>query len=107
MARQHNLTIDMGTDVEFQISVYDDYGEIFDLTGHTARSKFRQHYQSANSVEFTATITDNKIVLSLDHVQTANLTPGRYYYDVEIQSSGNVVSRVLEGIVVVNPEMTY
>ena len=37
---------------------------------------------------------------------TANLTPGRYMYDVIITSPDSVTTRVVEGIVVVAPGVT-
>jgi hypothetical protein len=37
---------------------------------------------------------------------TANLSAGRYVYDLKITSPANVVSRVVEGIVTVLPSVT-
>jgi hypothetical protein len=34
------------------------------------------------------------------------MPPGRYLYDVEITSSSGTKTRVVEGIVTVNPEIT-
>jgi len=46
------------------------------------------------------------VALGLTATQTANLVPGRYVYDVEVVSGANVVSRIIEGIVTVTPEVT-
>ena len=37
---------------------------------------------------------------------TANVVAGRYVYDVELVDGGGVVTRLLEGIVTVTPQVT-
>jgi len=37
---------------------------------------------------------------------TANVVAGRYVYDVELVDSGNVATRLIEGIVTVTPQVT-
>jgi hypothetical protein len=37
---------------------------------------------------------------------TANLTPGRYVYDVLLTSSTGVKTRVIEGIITIMPSVT-
>jgi hypothetical protein len=58
-------------------------------------------------VTFTVTIDalNGEVTLSLTATQTAALTAGRYVYDVEL-TIGSTVSRVIEGIVTVTPEVT-
>ena len=46
------------------------------------------------------------ITLSLTATETAALTAGRYVYDLEMVSSGGQVTRLLEGICTVTPEVT-
>jgi len=42
----------------------------------------------------------------MNNATTAALSPGRYVYDVELKSSSNSISRILEGLVTVTPEVT-
>jgi hypothetical protein len=69
----------------------------------------RKHYASTSSTSFTTAIvspaTLGKVTLSLTAVQSALLVPGRYVYDLEIEIN-NTVTRVLEGIVTVTPNVT-
>jgi hypothetical protein len=44
--------------------------------------------------------------MSLPYANTANISAGRYVYDVVIKDSSNNVTRVLEGIVNVLPQVT-
>jgi hypothetical protein len=45
------------------------------------------------------------ITLGLTANQTSNLVAGRYVYDVELTEGGEV-SRIVEGIVTVTPQVT-
>jgi hypothetical protein len=58
-------------------------------------------------VAFTTAVNTSVgvITLSLTNAQTANLVAGRYVYDVEI-SDGTTISRVVEGIITVTPNVT-
>ena len=108
MATKANILIDQGTTFSTVINLTDDNGEPVDLTGYTGDSEMRKHYTSSNSQSFSVSLggTLGTVTLSLTSGQTANLTPGRYVYDVEVTSGANVVSRIVEGIVTVTPEVT-
>lgn len=107
MATKANIVVDQGTTFTTTISVVDDDGLPIDLTSYTSRSQMRKHYTSSNSVSFTTAVNNlGEITLSLTSSQTANLVPGRYVYDVEVISSANAVTRLIEGIVTVTPEVT-
>ncbi len=109
MAKTYNLYLDQGTTFSANITARDDSRNIRDLTGYTAQSSMRRSYFSANSVSFSASIpnpSSGNVVISLNDSQTANLKYGRYVYDIIIINTSNVVERLIEGIVVVNPEAT-
>jgi hypothetical protein len=108
MATKANIIIDQGTTFTTVINLTDDNGDAIDLTGYTGDSEMRKHYTSSNSQSFSISLggTSGSVTLSLTATQTANLTPGRYVYDVEVTSGSNVVSRIVEGIVTVTPEVT-
>ena len=108
MATKANIIIDQGTTFSTVINLTDDNGDPIDLTGYTGDSEMRKHYTSSNSQSFSIALGGNTgtVTLSLTAGQTANLTAGRYVYDVEVTSGANVVSRIVEGIVTVTPEVT-
>lgn len=107
MASKANLVIDQGTTFTTTITVTDDEGTALDLNGYTGAAQIRKHYTSSNSVNFTVSITaaTGEVTLSLTANATANIVAGRYVYDCELTNSGTV-SRVLEGIVTVTPQVT-
>lgn len=107
MATKANLLIDQGTTYEVTLDLTDENGDVLALTGYTANSQLRKWYTSTNSTSFSTSINAEAgtITLSLTANQTANLTAGRYVYDVEVTSSG-VISRIIEGIITVTPNVT-
>jgi len=108
MATKANLVVDQGATFSTDLTLEDENGNPISLTGYTANSQMRKWYTSSNvaAVFTTAINLANAIItLSLTSDQTGNLDYGRYVYDVEI-SNGTTVSRVVEGIVTVTPQVT-
>ena len=108
MATRVNILIDQGTDFTTSVSLTDNNGAQLDLTGITAASQKRKTHSSSNSTSFTTALANNTgtLTLSLNNSVTSSLSAGRYVYDVELTDSSSVVSRILEGIVTVTPEVT-
>ena len=108
MATKANLVIDQGSNFETELNLSDENGDAIALIGYTANSQIRKWYTSTSpAAVFTASINSyaGVITLSLTSEQTSNLVSGRYVYDVEI-NNGTTVSRIVEGIVTVTPQVT-
>lgn len=108
MARKNNLVIDQGSTFSTDLTALtDENGDVLSLSGYTANSQIRKWYTSTNAVAFSTSINVSSgiISLSLTSNQTSNLVAGRYVYDVEIDN-GSVITRVVEGIVTVTPNVT-
>jgi hypothetical protein len=107
MATKANISIDQGTDFRTTIDLTDEAGNDLDLTVYTPSAQLRRWYSSTTAVDFGAQINNGEIVLTMNSVTTANLTQSRYVYDVILtNNSSNTVTRVVEGIVTVNPRVT-
>jgi hypothetical protein len=110
MATISNLYIDAGSTYSNIITLASSNGAPLNLTGYTVASQIRKSYQSSTFYTFTASIytapTNGKIRLQLTDEQTEQIPPGRWLYDVEITSPSGATSRVVEGIVTVNPQIT-
>lgn len=110
MAAKANIVIDQGADFSTTITITDNNDEVVDLANFTARGQIRKHYTSTTATDFTITFgsprSDGQITLSLSNQQTSNLEAGRYVYDAELVSAANVVSRLVEGIATVTPQVT-
>jgi len=110
MAAISNLVIDQGTTYSLTISVADATGAAVNLTGYTLRAQLRKSYGATSYTSFTtsagAVPADGELTISLTDAQTSALKSGRYVYDIEIVDTSSVVTRVLEGIVTITPEVT-
>lgn len=108
MATKANLVIDQGSTFSTDLTLSDENGDPLYLNGYNANSQVRKWYSSVNAAAtFTTFINVESavITLTLTANQTSNLVAGRYVYDVEI-NSGAEVSRIVEGIVTVTPQVT-
>ena len=108
MAQIQNLFIDQGTTFSLSLTVNDQNGDLKDLTEYTVAAQMRKSYYTNTAINFTAEVSlplDGEVTISLTAVQTSAIKAGRYVYDIEITGDGETL-RVLEGIVVINPEVT-
>lgn len=111
MAAFVELYIDQGTTFNNVINLTDDITNTpINVAGYIVRGQLRRSYYSSNpSANLTCTITDaanGEITLSMTDTQTSQIKAGRYLFDLETKDTNNVISRVLEGIITVTPEIT-
>lgn len=108
MAVTAYLDIDQGSDFVTEMTLENDNGTPMNLGAFTIRSQFRKSYNSLIGYTFNSTITDaanGKFTLSLSGLDSSNIKPGRYLYDVEIYNM-TTKTRVVEGLITINPEIT-
>lgn len=108
MATISNLYIDQGSDYSSVITLTNQDGTVMNLTGFTVQAQFRKSYQSSSYTPFTMSVfnaVQGKIKLELPATVSSAISAGRYLYDIEITGNGQK-RRVLEGIVVISPEIT-
>lgn len=107
MATKVNLVIDQGTTFSTSVTFNSEDGTPVNFTNYSGAAQIRKHYTSSNSVSFSVSLTNTGVVtLALTANQTSNLVAGRYVYDLEVTDSANVISRLIEGIVTVTPNVT-
>jgi hypothetical protein len=109
MAAYSELFLEQYADFSTYINIDDTQGDAINLAGYSASSQIRKSYYSSTAYDFTVQITDaaaGEISLSMSSANTANMSPGRYVYDLNIKDPNSVVTRVVEGIVVVSPGVT-
>jgi hypothetical protein len=110
MAAYVELYMDQGTTFNNTINITDDVtNAVVNVSGYTITSQMRRSYYSANATaNIICTITDasnGEITMSMTSANTSNIRPGRYLFDVKTINTSNVVSRILEGIVTVTPQV--
>lgn len=109
MATVTNLYIDQGSFFRTHITVANPNGFTLDLTGFTVASQLRKSYQSSTGFNFTTSIsnpTQGRVRIELSSEQSRVIPAGKYLYDLEILSPTGERTRVVEGIVLINPEIT-
>jgi hypothetical protein len=110
LAAYVEITIEQGANLSTTVTVSDIEGSAVNLTNYSASSQLRKSYYSSSANTMLATITGNangQITLSMTAANSANLSPGRYVYDLIIKNSvDNSVTRVIEGTAVVLPSVT-
>lgn len=84
------------------------------LDGYLARMQIREKYNSANAQ--ISLNTENggisidgelgEITINIDADVTESISAKEYVYDLELISSGNIVTRIIEGKFIVTPEVT-
>ena len=107
MAQKVNIVLDQGTTFNTDFVFTDEQDNPIDFTSYQGSSQMRKSYSSSTAYTFTVGLSSTGVVsLSMNAATTSSITAGRYLYDVEVRDSSNVVSRLVEGIVTVTPEVT-
>lgn len=113
MADIYNMNIDAGEDYNVTFIYKDDAGDIIDLTNFTARMQLRRTID-ASTVEKEMTTASGHIVitpaegqvkLDIPNAETTALS-GQYFYDLELVSDSDIVTRMIQGKVIISGEVT-
>lgn len=110
MTEYVELYIDQGTDFVTSISISDDdTNSPVPLNDLQVSGQLRKSLLSQNTSEvFVCSVTDvmnGEITISMASANTANLKPGRYFFDISTNTN-NIRARLIEGIVTVTPAIT-
>lgn len=109
MATSRNLYVDQGADYSLPFTVSDATGTPLNLLGYEVVSVMKRSYESTVfhqlAVEVPYPLT-GEIVLTVPAQVSLAVKAGRYVYDVIIIDENNRTTRVLEGIITINPSVT-
>lgn len=107
MADKLNLLIDQGSTYSINLEVKDANNNLVNLTGYSGAGQIRKQYTSNSAVAFTVNVYSNgTVTASLTANQTGSLVSDRYVYDIELTNAVSEVTRIVEGIVTVTPQVT-
>lgn len=121
-AGKFDLYIEQGTDFLFSAQIKDQVGNPIDLTGSSFAGKIRKYAASPTVVAaFTIAIgadpSNSWIDISLTKTQTSAIPAPttsdnpvgttEYFYDIEWTDGTAQTKRLLQGSVLVGPEVTY
>lgn len=104
-----DLIITRGDTETIVVTIQDESGSVIDIMGRTYRAQIRTSQDSTTvKASFTCTVpygTDGKVNCVLDADDSATLTPGLHFWDLEENASG-IISTILSGNVTVLADVT-
>lgn len=116
MSAELNITIDQGSTWTKSVTWQDSNGDAYDLSSYEARMMIRKHYADNDKglplVSLTETdgitlgASTNNVVIVIEDTVTEIIPGGIYYYDLELISPSQEVTKLLRGKAVVLPEVT-
>lgn len=114
MAERYNVLIDQGSTYTLALTYKDSNGTAINLTGYTAAMQVRDTVNSATTVLSLSSPSNGIVItgatglinITITAAQTTALIANTYVYDLEITSGSGVVTRLIQGSVIVNAEVT-
>lgn len=108
MAQEVNLHVDTGANLLIEICITNSNGDPWNLSNYEVNSKVRKNPYTNTSYSFTCNgYANGMLTLTMNAASSALVPPGRYLYDVEITNLvSNTTTRVQEGLIVFNPNIT-
>jgi len=104
------LTVDQGATYETIIDLVNDDGAAINVTNYVFSGQIRKSYYSSNATaNLTITLVNaanGNVKVSLNAATTSNIKAGRYLYDIKMTDTSNTVTRIVEGIITITPQVT-
>lgn len=113
MAQTYNTVIDQGADWFLNVTWEDVNDDPINVTGYTAALQLRTsplartYVLSLNTSNGGITVTGatGLFAIHATALQTADIAPGKYSYDLEI-NSGSIITRLIQGTIEVSANTT-
>lgn len=108
MAYYIELYMDQGYDFEYDIHMENDItNSNINVAGYLFTGQMRRSPYSANSSgEFVYNIVDSTngdIIMSMSASNTANIPIGKYFFETKAVTPDNYTTKIIEGLIIVNP----
>ena len=103
-----NIVIPQGSDFTETFTSTESDGSASNLSGYPGTAIMKKHFSSTSSTSFSVSITAStgEVSIAMTSGVTLGLTPGRSQYDVRLESSSGAVSRLVEGMALVEAGIT-
>ncbi len=110
LTRQNDLAIDQGADYKLELEFLDAADVAIDISAKTYAGQLKKSPEDAAAAAafgfaFPGGGSDGKVDATLSAAVTAGLDPGTYVYDIE-ETTGAVITRVMEGVAEVTAQVT-
>ena len=108
-AGTYNFTFEQGATFSRQLTVQDN-GAAMNLTNYSARMQLRSSVESTTvALAVTCVVTsatEGIVTVSNTATETMAVDAGIYVYDLEIESSTGVVTRLMQGTATITANVT-
>ena len=107
----YNIKADQGSTFVFKFTITTD-DAAWNLDGYSARMQVRASAQSSATILSLVSTTNisltnlGVVTVTVDAATMASIPSGTFVYDLEVQSSSGIVTRLLQGKFIVTPEVT-
>lgn len=111
MASYVHLNMDQGANFTYTLVLNDaSTNANLNISSYTITSQIRKSYYSVNATaNLVCTTTDaanGAFTISLNGAGTANISGGKYLFDILYSDGTGTLTRALEGTIQVNPRVT-
>lgn len=110
MAQFVELDADQGTDFSYDLDLTADDGTPINVANYIFTSSIKKSYDSiSNTASFTIQVINEStgnLRFTLSSSVTTGIRAGRYLFDIKQVDSTNITTRILEGIIRINPQIT-
>lgn len=106
-----NIVIYTGTDFDQTFVLEDDQtNSALNLTGYSGCAQMKRYESSSKTADFTVTFSNQRdtgrVTISLGSTTSASIKPGKYFYDLLLNSPTGTTTRVVEGTALVKKSVT-
>ena len=106
-----NLVIYTGTDFYQTFALEDDQSNsALDLTGYSGCAQLKRYESSSKAAYFTVSFANERdtgrVTISIGSTQSSSIKPGKYFYDLLLNSPTGTTTRVIEGTALVKKSVT-
>ncbi|ADD95421.1 hypothetical protein PSSM2_214 [uncultured phage MedDCM-OCT-S08-C1281] len=101
-----NIVVDRHANFDVTFFITNKDGTPLNMVGYTGEAHFKKSYSATASVQVPLVFvnrTSGEIGISMTGAETGVLDRRRYVYDILLESPQGYKTRVIEGIVEVNP----
>ena len=106
-----NLVIYTGTDFEQTFALENDQtSSALNLTGYNGCAQLKKYESSSKAADFVITFsndrTTGRVTVSIAATVSAEIKPGKYFYDLLLRNAAGTTTRVVEGTALVKKSVT-
>lgn len=107
---EYDIIIYEGSDFALSITWKDDNDALVDLTGFTGRMHIRDKVNSVAYVDITPYVslgtTNGLVTINIPASATIDWAFTTGVYDLEVESSAGAISRLIQGTITIDEEVT-